>query len=39
MKDDEEEGMATGCLIAAAAAFLLAFLVIVELIVRHLNHG
>jgi hypothetical protein len=38
MKDDEEEGMATGCFIAAAAAFLLAFCVIVELIVRHL-HG
>jgi hypothetical protein len=38
MKDDEEEGMATGCLIASVAAFLLAFLVIVELIVRHL-HG
>ena len=38
MKNDEEEGMATGCIIAAAAAFLLAFFVIVELIVRHL-HG
>jgi len=37
MKDDEEEGMATGCLIAAASAFLLAFLVIVELLVKHLN--
>jgi hypothetical protein len=39
MNDDEEESMATGCFIASAAAFLLAFLVIVELIVRHLNHG
>jgi hypothetical protein len=39
MKDDEEEIIATGCFIASAAAFLLAFLVIVELIVRHLNHG
>jgi hypothetical protein len=38
MKDDEEEVMATGCFIAAAAAFLLAFLVIVELTVRAL-HG
>ncbi len=38
MNDDEEEGMATGCFIASAAAFLLAFFVIVELIVRYL-HG
>jgi hypothetical protein len=38
MKDDEEEVMATGCFIASAAAFLLAFFIIVELIVRHL-HG
>jgi hypothetical protein len=37
MKDDEEEGMATGCFIAAAAAFLLAFCVIVELLVRYLH--
>ena len=37
MKSDEEERLAVGCFIAAAAAFLLAFLVIVELIVRYLN--
>ena len=37
MKNDEEERLAVGCFIAAAAAFLLAFLVIVELIVRYLN--
>jgi hypothetical protein len=37
MKSDEEERLAVGCFIAAAAAFLLAFVVIVELIVRHLN--
>jgi hypothetical protein len=36
MKSDEER-LATGCVIVAGAAFLLAFLVIVELIVRHLN--
>jgi hypothetical protein len=35
---DEEDGLAVGCFIASAAAFLLAFLVIVELLVRHL-HG
>ena len=38
MKNDEEERLAVGCFIAAAAAFLLAFVVIVELIVRHF-HG
>jgi hypothetical protein len=37
MKNDEEERLAVGCFIAAAAAFLLAFVVIIELIVRHLN--
>jgi hypothetical protein len=37
MKDDEDR-LAVGCFIAYAAAFLLAFFVIVELIVRHL-HG
>ena len=37
MKDDEDR-LATGCFIASAAAFLLAFFVIVELIVRTL-HG
>ena len=36
MKGDEDR-MAVGCFIASAAAFLLAFLVIVELIVRYLN--
>ena len=38
MKNDEEERLAVGCFIAAAAAFLLAFVVIIELIVRTL-HG
>lgn len=38
MKDDEEERLAFGCFVAIAAAFLLAFCVIVELLVRHL-HG
>jgi hypothetical protein len=38
MKNDEEERLAVGCFIAAAAAFLLAFLVIIELIVRTI-HG
>lgn len=38
MKDDEEERLAFGCFAASAAAFLLAFLVIVELTVRYL-HG
>jgi hypothetical protein len=38
MKSDEEERLAVGCFIAAAAAFFLAFLVIVELLVRYL-HG
>ena len=38
MRSDEEERLAVGCFIAAAAAFLLAFLVIVELIVRTI-HG
>lgn len=37
MRDDEEDRLAVGCFIASAAAFLLAFLVIVELIVRYLN--
>ena len=37
MKDDEEERLAFGCFVAIAAAFLLAFFVIVELIVQHLN--
>lgn len=37
MKDDEEERMSLGCWIVIAAAFLLAFCVIVELIVTHLN--
>lgn len=37
MKNDEEDRIAVGCFIASAAAFLLAFLVIVELIVRYLN--
>ena len=37
MKNDEEERLAFGCWIVIAAAFLLAFLVIVELIVRYLN--
>jgi hypothetical protein len=36
--NDDEDRLATGCFIAAAAAFLLAFFIIVELIVRHL-HG
>jgi hypothetical protein len=36
MKSDEER-LATGCVIVAGAAFLLAFVVIIELIVRHLN--
>lgn len=38
MKSDEEERLAVGCFIASAAAFLLAFLVIIELIVRTI-HG
>ena len=38
MKNDEEERLAVGCFIAAAAALLLAFVVIVELIVRTI-HG
>jgi hypothetical protein len=38
MKSDEEDRLAVGCFIASAAAFLLAFLVIVELLVRYL-HG
>ena len=38
MKSDEEERLAVGCFIAAAAAFLLAFVVIIELIVRTI-HG
>ena len=38
MKSDEEDRLAVGCFIAAAAAFLLAFVVIVELIVRTI-HG
>ena len=38
MKSDEEERLAFGCFVAIAAAFLLAFLVIVELLVRYL-HG
>ena len=38
MKNDEEERLAVGCFIAAAAAFLLAFVVIIELIVRTI-HG
>ena len=38
MKNDEEERLAVGCFIASAAAFLLAFVVIVELIVRTI-HG
>jgi len=38
MKNDEEERLVVGCFIASAAAFLLAFVVIIELIVRHL-HG
>jgi hypothetical protein len=37
MKNDEKERLAFGCFVAIAAAFLLAFLVIVELIVQHLN--
>jgi hypothetical protein len=37
MRNDEEERLAVGCFITAAAAFFLAFVVIVELIVRHLN--
>ena len=38
MKNDKEESLAVGCFIAAAAAFFLAFVVIVELIVRTI-HG
>ena len=38
MKSDEEDRLAVGCFIASAAAFLLAFVVIVELIVRTI-HG
>lgn len=37
MRDDEEDRLAVGCFIAPAAALRLAFLVIVELIVRYLN--
>lgn len=37
MKNDEEERLAFGCWIVIAAAFLLAFCVIIELIVRTLN--
>jgi hypothetical protein len=37
MRDNEEDRLAVGCFIASAAAFLLAFLVIVELLVKHLN--
>jgi len=37
--NDDEDRLAVGCFIASLAAFLLAFFVIVELIVRHLNHG
>jgi hypothetical protein len=36
MRDDEDR-LAVGCFIASAAAFLLAFLVIVELLVKYLN--
>jgi hypothetical protein len=36
--NDDEDRLAVGCFIALAAAFLLAFLVIVELLVKHL-HG
>ena len=36
--NDDEDRLATGCFIASAAAFLLAFFVIVELTVRAL-HG
>jgi hypothetical protein len=36
--NDDEDRLAVGCFIASAAAFLLAFLVIVELIVKYL-HG
>ena len=38
MKSDEEDRLAVGCFIASAAAFLLAFVVIIELIVRTI-HG
>ena len=38
MKSDEEDRLAVGCFIASAAAFVLAFVVIVELIVRTI-HG
>lgn len=37
MKRDEEDRLAVGCFIASAVASLLAFLTIVELIVRYLN--
>lgn len=37
--NDDEERIAVGCFIASLAAFLLAFFVIVELIVRYLKHG
>ena len=37
MKNDEEDRLAVGCFIASAAAFLLAFFVIVELLVKYLN--
>ena len=38
MRNDEEERLAVGCFITAAAAFFLAFVVIIELIVRTI-HG
>ena len=38
MKSDEEDRLAVGCFIASAAAFLLAFVVIIELIVLTI-HG
>lgn len=37
MRDSEEERLAFGCWIVIAAAFLLAFCVAIELIVRTLN--
>jgi hypothetical protein len=37
MRDDKEDRLAIGCFIASAAAFLLAFFVIVELLVRYLH--
>jgi len=38
MKSDDEDRIAVGCFIASAAAFFLAFVVIIELIVRTI-HG